>query len=155
SGAHPRLLLQVGRGLARLPGRLRLRVLVVRAGRLGRRQPPLRVLGEDRLMRGQVGLVALAGLALAVSGCSGSDSSGSKTETTPVLRATPTTPSPTPKPTPPPPPPSEHACYRIGYDTAVAPTKAARPVPCRDPHTAVTFYVGSFNKRLRVDGNQV
>jgi hypothetical protein len=106
-------------------------------------------------MRGQVGLVAFAGLALALSACSGSDSSGSKTEPTPVLRATPTTESPSPTPTPPPPPPSAHACYRIGYDTALAPTKAARPVLCRDPHTAVTFYVGSFNKRLRVDGNQV
>ena len=45
---HPRLLLEVGQCLARLPGRLRLRLLVVPRGRVGRRQPAFGVLGQDR-----------------------------------------------------------------------------------------------------------
>ena len=43
-----RLLLRLGRGLAELPDRLRLRLDLVPRGRVGGRQPPLGLLGEDR-----------------------------------------------------------------------------------------------------------
>ena len=46
-GPHPRLLLGLGRRLAELPGRLRLRLHVVPRGRVEGRQPPLGLLGED------------------------------------------------------------------------------------------------------------
>ena len=47
-GDHPRLLLRLGRRLAELPGRLRLRLHLVPRGRVGGRQPALGLLGEDR-----------------------------------------------------------------------------------------------------------
>ncbi|MBO0846471.1 MAG: hypothetical protein J2P22_13760 [Nocardioides sp.] len=103
-------------------------------------------------MSTQVGLVSLAGLAglaLAVSACSGSDGSPPRSEPTPVL-----TTSAAPKPTPPPPPP-EHACYRLEYDGALAPTNSSRAVPCTGRHTAVTFYVGRFDRNLPVGGTRV
>ena len=50
SRSDPRLLLGVGRRLAELPGRLRVRLHVVPRGRVGGRQPALDLLGEDRPM---------------------------------------------------------------------------------------------------------
>ena len=58
------------------------------------------------------------------------------------------------KPTPDPPPPA-HACYRLAYADALAPTISAKPVRCTQPHTAVNFYVGRFGKDIAVDGPQV
>ena len=49
-GDDPRLLLEVGRRLARLPRRLRLRLHLVPRGRVERRQPPVGLLGEDEPM---------------------------------------------------------------------------------------------------------
>lgn len=95
-----------------------------------------------------------AGLAAAVlvAGCSGSNSSAPETDPTPVLS------SPTATHTadlPPPPPPLPHACYRLGYDDALAPTSDKKPVSCSGRHTAVTFYVGTFGRHLAVDGARV
>jgi hypothetical protein len=118
---------------------------------MGRRQPSLGVLGQDRPVSIGVGLAGLVTLALAVSACSGSGSEPNA-ESTPVL-SSPTSPA-TPNPTPPPPPPVP-ACYQLGYDAALAPTNAANRVPCTGPHTAVTFFVGRFEKGLVVDGDHV
>ena len=62
------------------------------------------------------------------------------------------TPTETIPPTPPKPPPAD-ACYRLGYDEVLAPTSDKKPVPCTGIHTAVTFYVGSYDKHLAVDGD--
>ncbi|WP_191907914.1 septum formation family protein [Nocardioides cynanchi] len=94
----------------------------------------------------------LAGLVLA--GCS--SSSGSST---PQVAATPLQ-SPTSSatvvsPAPPPPPPPAHACYRLGYTDALAPTSDLKPAPCTGPHTAVTFFVGRLPPDQPVDGPAV
>jgi hypothetical protein len=100
-------------------------------------------------------LVAIgAVLGLVVSACSGHDSSPSGQGPTGVLQ------SPTPTPTEtippkPPKPPAMSACYRLGYDEALAPTIAKKPVSCLRLHTAVTFFVGSYAKHLAVDGAPV
>lgn len=100
-------------------------------------------------------VAALAtGTALVLTSCSGSTSSAADPPPTPVLR------SPTPTPTEtipprPPRPPHVHTCYRLGYDDALAPTRATKAVPCTGVHTAVTFFVGRYDKSLPVDGTQV
>lgn len=100
-------------------------------------------------------LTALAvALTLALGACSGSDSSSPDAGRTPVLQ------SPTPTPTetiPPKPPKPPHArtCYHLGYDEALAPTRTRKAGPCTGPHTAVTFFVGQYDKSLPVDGDQV
>jgi hypothetical protein len=99
-------------------------------------------------------LVAVVSLA-AASGCNGSTGPSSQARPTPLTSPTPTpTVTVTPKPKPKPPPPAD-ACYRLGYTQALAPTNPARPVPCSGRHTAVTFFVGSYDPRLAVDGDQV
>ncbi len=147
AGAYQGLLLQVGRGLARLPRRLRLRLLVVQGAGVERRQPSVGVLGEDRLVRA---LVAGLAVALLTAGCSGSTSSSSDAGPTPLL-SSPTTTSASPQPKPDPPPP-ERACYRLAYDDALAPTIRKKPVPCTERHNAVNFYVGRYDEDLAVDG---
>jgi hypothetical protein len=92
--------------------------------------------------------------ALLLSACSGSGSSAPRSADTPVVHSPAPTPTETIPPTPPPPPPL-HACYRLGYDEALAPTIAKRPVPCTRSHTAITFYVGRYDKLLAVDGKAV
>jgi hypothetical protein len=47
-----------------------------------------------------------------------------------------------PRPARPAPLPPDHACYRLSYQHALAPTSGKGPVPCRDSHTAQTFAVG-------------
>ncbi len=99
-------------------------------------------------------LVTVAAAAL-LAGCSGSTSSspGALPPTSgAVSSSSPTTASVAPKPQPPPP---RHACYRLGYEDALAPTVAKTPVRCSRPHTAVTFYVGRFDRDIAVDGAQV
>jgi hypothetical protein len=93
-------------------------------------------------------------LAALLTACSGSGSSQPDADETRVLH------SPTPTPTEtippkPPKPPAPHACYRLGYAEVLAPTRDKKPVPCGRPHTAVGFFVGSYEKRLAVDGKQV
>jgi hypothetical protein len=115
-----------------------------------RRQPAFGLLGEDRLVR----LALAVGLAVLLTACSSSGSSGPDAGGTPVLHSPTPTPTETIPPKPPPPPPPR-ACYRLGYDEALAPTSDRHPSPCERLHTAVTFYVGSYDKTLPVDGDAV
>jgi hypothetical protein len=101
-------------------------------------------------------LVVLGAIAtaLVLAACSGSSSSSPGAGDTPLLR------SPTPTPTetiPPKPPKPPHArtCYRLGYDDALAPTRDRKPVSCTSGHTAVTYFVGRYQKSLPVDGSAV
>jgi hypothetical protein len=107
------------------------------------------VLGEDDVVRL---LAVLAGLLLA--GCSSSGSSTPQAEPTPVL-SSPTTSAPVVTPPPAPPPPPAHACYRLSYSDALAPTSDVKPSPCTAAHTAVTFYVGKLPPHQPVDGAAV
>jgi Septum formation len=94
--------------------------------------------------------------ALLLTACSGSGSPDA--DPTPVAHSstpTPTQTLPSPEPPRPPSPPAAGSCYRLGYDQALAPTLETEPVPCTGIHTAVTYYVGSYRKRLQVDGSQV
>ncbi len=102
-------------------------------------------------------LIGIVVSALALTACSGSGSSAPAADPTPSLTSSPpssTTPTPTPTPQPDPPPPA-HACYRLGYDAALAPTNHLEPVRCSGTHSAITFFVGHFAKGLPVDGPQV
>ena len=101
-------------------------------------------------MRGPLTAAVVAGVLL--GGCSGSTSSTPEADPPVLPSPTSAAPSPDPKPDP---PPREHACYRVAYADALAPTLSRRPVPCTAPHTAVTFYVGTFARDLAVDGAQV
>jgi hypothetical protein len=101
---------------------------------------------------------ALAALVTAIActltGCSGSGGSSADSGRTPVLRSPTPTPTETISPTPPK-PPHARTCYRLGYDDALAPTRTRKPIPCTGPHTAVTIFVGRYDKSLSVDGDQV
>jgi hypothetical protein len=105
-------------------------------------------------MRHLLGL--LAATALALTACSGSQSSTPSAGPSAPPSTTPSSSSPTPTPKPrPDPPPRAGDCYLIGYDSALAPTRTKQAVSCHDVHTAVTFYVGRFDRGLRVDGDRV
>ncbi|MFZ2013880.1 MAG: septum formation family protein [Nocardioides sp.] len=100
-------------------------------------------------------LIGLVVPAMALTACSGRGSSAPAADPTPSLSSSPassTTPTPTPQPDPPPP---AHACYRLGYDAALAPTNTLEPVHCSGTHSAITFFVGHFAKGVPVDGPQV
>jgi hypothetical protein len=110
-------------------------------------------------MRPLLGVLLASTLAstLALSACSSGESpvpeaagsSAAPSSTPPSSK-----PTPTPKPKPDP-PPQAGDCYLFGYQSALAPTRTQRASPCTKPHTAVTFFVGRFDKGLRVDGRQV
>lgn len=90
-------------------------------------------------------------LALALTGCSGSDAPSSAPSAEPSTSSSAAAPSESPSPTAVinvPPRPEDRACYRLDFDAAVAPTNASRAVPCTRPHTAVTYSVGSLRKLL-------
>jgi hypothetical protein len=114
-----------------------------------RRQPSFGLLGEDRLVRTALALAA----ALLLTACSTSGSSPGAGET-PVVHSPTPTPTETIPPKPPKPPPA-NACYRLGYDEVLAPTSDKSPAPCSGIHTAVTFFVGTYDKKLAVDGQTV
>jgi len=108
------------------------------------------------LLTGTAATVATATLALTLAACSRSggsapvaDPSASTQVATPSASSPSTAATPPPKPDPPPP---GHACYRLGYDAALAPTNGLTPVPCGTPHSAVTFFVGRFAASTPVDG---
>jgi len=83
--------------------------------------------------------------ATAVAGCSGEEK---KEEP-----SAPETTTPTPPPTagPPPPAPEDGACYLLSFRQALAPTAAAKPTACKDPHTSETYAVGTLD--TLVDGH--
>ncbi len=88
----------------------------------------------------------LAGSLLALSlaaGCSGT--TGEQPESVPPSSSATASEGPTRAPNPPPAPPAG-ACYRLGYDQAVATSSRAPAVPCRDTHTAETFHVGRLER---------
>jgi Septum formation len=111
------------------------------------------VLGQDQLVRTTIALAAAAALLLA--GCSGPSKPRPDAGSDPTPRSPTSAPTQTQPPKPPPPPPVVHSCYRLGYAEALAPTSDKKPVPCTQVHTAVTFYVGTFDQQLPVDGAQV
>lgn len=103
---------------------------------MGRRQPPVGVLGEDGAVNRVPALVLAA--ALLLGGCTGdSDEPGSAptggTEE-PTATASPT----------PPPQPRDRSCYRIDHADALAPTAEVDSVPCTTRHTAMTYAVGDL-----------
>jgi len=105
-------------------------------------------------MRRLLSLLVATGLAL--TACAGGESSAPEAGGSPSVpsSAPSSKAAPTPKPKPDP-PPQAGDCYLFGYQSALAPTRSRKPSPCAKPHTAVTFFVGRFDKGLRVDGGQV
>ena len=99
-------------------------------------------------------LIALAAVIVgALTACS-STSSSPRSGETPVLRSPTPTATETIPPTPPK-PPHARTCYRLGYDAVLAPTHSQKAVPCTGPHTAVTFFVGRYDKSIPVDSDAV
>ena len=138
----------VGR-LAELPDRLRLRLDLLPRGRVGGRQPPVRLLGEDRPMTRLAAALALVVPSLLAAGCSGSGDAPIRRSRPPVaVVLADARPRRRPRR---PPGPQEGACYRLAYDEAVAPTTQRKPVACGREHTATTFHVGTLD--AVVDGH--
>ena len=130
-GHDPRLLLGLGRRLAELPGRLRLRLHLVPRGRVGGRQPPLGLLGEDRpVTRRRPGRRAVAP---GRPRCPDRlhrrrRTPGAPTAAGPRRRGRSRRPHrDARRPARPAPRPRAGACYRLTYDEAVAPTTQAEP----------------------------
>ncbi len=91
--------------------------------------------------------LALLGCVL-LAGCSGSADDAAPAEAPSSSTSAPTA---TPTPARDVEPPKNGVCYRLGYEEAVAPTVDAQPQPCRRPHTAETFAVGTVD--ALVDGH--
>lgn len=56
--------------------------------------------------------------------------------------------------------PDDHACYRLDYGAAIAPTSSAKTVSCKQTHTATTYAVGTIDAvvdhhLLAVDSSEV
>ena len=112
-------------------------------------------------------LLALSGCTSGAEGPGSSDGPSADASTTSTAEPEPTPePEPEPEPTTEPQPvrrpelPPESACYRMGLAQATRPTTQSRPVPCREPHTAQTVFVGRLDlspagRRLRVDSPAV
>jgi Septum formation len=105
-------------------------------------------------------LIAVAATVLlaACPACSVSGSSPPEATDTPQTHST--TPTPTKsgspsRPPKPPAPPAAGSCYRLGYAEVLAPTRAKPPSPCSGIHTAATYFVGRYDRSLRVDGKAV
>jgi hypothetical protein len=94
-------------------------------------------------------LLAALALTIAATGCTG----GGEDAAGPSASPTPSESSPSSKPpvAKPPPAPPERACYRMAYAQALAPTTAAGSVKCTQPHTSVTYDVGTIS--AVVDGH--
>ena len=116
---------------------------------MGRGEPPIRVLGEDRPVNTSAGrpgvavrasalsAVVAAVLLLALSACgSGSKPSADASSSMPTASPTRATPAPRPPST---------GCYSLTFDQALAPTTSATPVPCRRRHTTETYAVGRLS----------
>ena len=80
--------------------------------------------------RHRLAAVVLAACALFVTGCSGNDTTTAPPSPTSVPRAAP--------------PPRTGLCHDLGYAAAARPTGGGRKVPCSHGHTAITYYVGSY-----------
>ena len=95
-------------------------------------------------------LLVLAASLVLLGGCSGAPSA-SPTPTPSPAPSTSSSPSAVPTTAKPAPRPKVGACYRLGYEDAVAPTVGKKPSPCGRPHTALTHYVGTLD--TLVDGH--
>ena len=90
----------------------------------------------------------LAGVGLlvaALTGCASNPPTASSTSSASS--------SPTPTPTPPAPAPKVGQCHRMGLTAATRPVDLTDAVPCSQPHTTTTFFVGRLD-RVR-DGHLV
>lgn len=81
-------------------------------------------------------LVVLAVLSMALTACAEEEPDDTMSS---AVRQTPAT-APAP-----PPAPEVGACYDLAYRDASRASSQAAPVPCRQPHTAVTVFVGTVN----------
>lgn len=103
------------------------------------------------MSRGLARLATALALLLPLTACTAGDGESSSSGTTPTPTATASS-SPTPPPTARPAPvPDNHACYRLDYDEAIAPTSERDPVDCGRTHTSITFDVGRLD--TVVDGH--
>lgn len=102
------------------------------------------MLGEDRLVIRRI-LAALLVLGVLIS-CSGGSDSDSDITADPMPTV-----AGQPRPAKAAPAPEPRRCYRMSYTAALAPTTRHRPVSCRKPHTARTFFVGRLD--TVVDGH--
>ena len=137
-GDDPRLLLRLGRGLARLPRRLRLRLHVVPRGRVEGGQPPVGLLGEDGPMtRTTAGLAAVAARRRAahrlLPAGSEPDAGATSAAAERDVGRRPPSASPTAAAAA---GARRRACYASRYDEAVAPGAEARRCRATDDHTA-------------------
>ena len=110
---------------------------------------------------------ALAGgvLAMVLTACSGGTTQDAAPPGSPAASTSSSPTSPSSPPTPgsgtagprveaaPPKPPRSGACYRLTLAGATKPTDSSRPVSCRGPHAALTFFVGRLD--LSVDGRRL
>lgn len=105
---------------------------------MGGRQPPIRVLGQDRAVNRLAASLSVAA-ALLLGGCTADDQSDAGS--TPTGSASPTAEaSPTP-----PPRPRDRSCYLLDHAAALAPTAEVDTVPCTARHTAMTYAVGELS----------
>ena len=147
-GHHPRLLLEVGRRLAELPRRLRLRLHVVPRGRVGRRQPPFGLLGEDGPVNRLLVVLRPRVLAL-LAGCTGERRRPSEPAARPRRPRAASTAAGR-RPAARAAGRRAAACYRLDYDEAVAPTDDADAGPLRERRTpSMTYAVGAARHRRR------
>ncbi len=121
-------------------------------------QPTVDLLGEDgHVTRRRTGglLAAALTVTLLVSGC-GSSLKSAKIDPKAVASATATQANPGP----PPPPPKVGECYALTYKQSLEGTSKVPPVPCKEKHTTVTIFVGTFDPivdghLLAVDSDEV
>lgn len=92
-------------------------------------------------------IAALAGAALAATGCAGDDGSSSAPSSSASEVATPSASvQPTEEPTPTPPPrPEVGSCHQLSWDDALAPTATNEGTSC-EKSTSLTFHVGTLGK---------
>ena len=153
-GPHPRLLLEVGRRLARLPGRLRLRLLVVPRSRSGTPATAARCAGRGRTHDAAAAACRWSPPStLALTACSGSTSSVRRT-----TRRRCCTRRPRPRPrrsrrTPPKPPPRARLLPpRVRRRRSRPRARQEAGAVHRRPHRRSRSSSGSFDKSLPVDG---
>ena len=121
-----------------------------------RREPPLRLLGEDQPVTFRTTRAAAAVLLAAalLSACSSSGEDADPPSSAPTSASSALdSPSATPTPARAVPPPSNRACYAYDYRSAIAPVTKDGSIPCNRKHTAITFEVGDLD--TVVDGHLV
>jgi hypothetical protein len=91
---------------------------------------------------------ALIALLAGLTACSSGDGGSPKPDASAKPVGATQSPAPTPEPGP-----ATGACYQLPFDAAVAPTSDVAAVPCKQPHTSVTFAVGTVD--AVVDGHLV